>query len=134
MASPSLSVRIADLARRAVPSGQIGRDHHQTLFLLYLEIDETLARCRAGCERPTDRELAALVEAQTTIMNTSSILRARTIEDTLFKLALWRWDCLDRHRPETGLSRGESVAYSLFKDLAVSSMHRYVLTAGDLGA
>ena len=80
------------------------------LFDLYGEVHDDLGEC----EQPSPKA-RELIRAQSVILHIASVLPAASLTDALYKLALWRWDCLDH--PNLEQQRKNAVMHSAFRDI-----------------
>ncbi|MGF1542975.1 MAG: hypothetical protein ACFB00_00430 [Parvularculaceae bacterium] len=98
---------------------------HARLFATYRNIETRI--------RKDDQTASALIAAQTFVMRNAASLPALTLEDLLYKLALWRWDAPDLDQPSDRMTRYDAVAYGAFRDFAAMMPTTPVLTEFDLG-
>ena len=66
-----------------------------------------------------EQEVKAAIEAQTRILGLTAGKKAKLIQDTLFKLAIWRmWQGSELDEQSEDVSLSDSLVYSVFLDLA----------------
>ncbi len=91
-------------------------DHLEKLFTVFRQIDNVLGDC-AGPDELGDAKAAGLIDAQTVVIRTAAALPARSMNDLLYKLALWRWDAPELDQPIEDMNRSDAIVYSAFRDL-----------------
>jgi hypothetical protein len=99
----------------------------EPLFRIFVEME------RRGLETSDEDARDALLEAQTMAIELACAVRARTLRDIVFKLALWRWDTPDLG-PDADMTRNEKAAYSAFRDLVAMTGEESALTVDDIEA
>ncbi len=92
----------------------------KALFQLWLRFDEAQASMRG--EESVDQ----CTKVQSVIMTLMEATPSQTMEDLLYKLAIWRWDSLE---PDIETAdRGDRLAYSALADLARMTSNDWILT------
>ena len=80
------------------------------LFNVWMGLQEKLKTATVDADK--------LLDAQSTLMSMAAHLPARSVEDVLYKLAFWRWDCLAEDVDIASLRRGDQIVLSAFRELA----------------
>lgn len=99
------------------------------MFFLWRLLQERLCATHSvGDDALADK----ITDAQAALMAFVAQQPAKTTEDVLYKLALWRWDSSDIAGEITALPPADQVLYSAFRDLVQMTGLRDVLTEEDL--
>ncbi|MCK5748805.1 MAG: hypothetical protein KAH44_21500 [Oricola sp.] len=117
MSVVSLKQEVSQIRSEADLNPDHPEDHLKKLFDLFRQIEASLSNC-TGDDAASEEKRSGLIDAQTVVMRTASVLPARSMSDLLYKLALWRWDAADLDQPLETMSRKNAIAYSAFRDLA----------------
>lgn len=56
------------------------------------------------------------IDLQDIVISLMEVIPCQSLEDVLYKLAIWRWETLDKDPDAAG--RGERLAYSALRDIA----------------
>ncbi|WP_411816615.1 hypothetical protein [Hyphococcus sp. DH-69] len=113
-----LTKEIESIRNGASPAGAERTDHHRQLFEVFRKIENALAVNPDPDAPETAARIDGLIEAQTVVIRTAATLPARSTEDLLYKLAIWRWDSPDLDKPVNEMNRADAIAYTAFRDLA----------------
>ena len=101
------------------------------LFGVWRRLQDRMGEAaRAGDAPAAD----AILSAQTDLMSLAAHLPAKSPEDAVYKLALWRWDSNEIGGDFAALQRGDQILYSVFRDLVAMTGVRDVLTEDDVAA
>ena len=105
---------------------------HEHLFRLYVQIEQAFAAMGSECadEQSLDEEADILLQTQTVIIDLATKLKAKTVRDAVYKLALWRWDSSSLEESEDR-KRAEEAGLSAFLDLVDIVGEHDALTAED---
>lgn len=114
----SLREEIETLHEQALPTLESGDDYHKRLFEAFARIEAALIQNNGDDDAENADKASNLIEAQTVVIRTAAALPARSMNDLLYKLALWRWDSAGLDVAVEEMTRANAIAYSAFRDLA----------------
>lgn len=108
-------------------------DHLKRMFRTWRDIEAKIAANEADVEEGAIEKADddAYRMAQKALMDTAAAIRGSSLEDILYKLALWRWEAGDLGASLDEMKRGDAMVYSAFRDLAELTGESDVVTERD---
>lgn len=109
----------------------------ETGFREWLELEQAIQRAAlaAGDAQTGDacELLDASLDAQTAIMTRLAGTPGQSMHDVVYKLALWRRDCIETRESYAPLTRADKLVLSALHDLVALTGQTSVLPKRDLG-
>ena len=99
---------------------------------LFVDFREICRQLEENESSPNELESERLLDIQSQILHAAAKLPAKSIDELVYKLALWRWDSSHLDGPHGADHRADKVAYSVFCDLAMLTGIDTVKTRHDL--
>ncbi len=128
-----ISRELDEIRTKTSPGVTPREGQHKRLFELFAELEKTIIKNgEHGFDGNTETKADGLLEAQCVIMNAAASVDAHSIQDVLYKLALWRWFAPDLDHPADELEPLDAITYSAFRDLSHILKERSVLTDFDV--
>ena len=104
-------------------TGVKGQSIQRALFTLWMDLENSLEtveegpRASSGSTFDIERKLDEIIDAQDHVAKTACQSRAKTYEELLYKLAMWRLDTPDFESTPIQADRKDLIVYSVFRDL-----------------
>ena len=120
---PSAIQYINDTLKTIESSGADTPSFQKALYALWIDLEDNLKTVTGGesvssIQTPEiDHKLDEIIDAQDHIAMTACQSRAKTFEDLLYKLAIWRSDTPDFETIPIYADRKDQIVYSVFRDL-----------------
>ena len=110
---------------------------HKALFTLWVDLEnslETVNASQTASDIQTadiEQNLDEIIDAQDHVAKTAYQSRAKTYEELLYKLAMWRSDTPDFETTPIHADRKDLIIYSVFRDLIKITGIEHVKTKVD---